>query len=57
MSEQKKRNSRKVLYVEMSPEEHAVLRVEAAITGATMGDIVRSKVIVPLRQKQNLRSS
>jgi hypothetical protein len=45
-------NSRsKSLFIEMTPSEHGVLRVEAAITGSTMGDIVRNRLIMPLKEK------
>lgn len=41
----------KILYVEMSPAEHGVLRVEAAISNTTMCDIVRQRLIAPLAVK------
>jgi hypothetical protein len=41
----------KTVYVEMTPAEHGVLKVEAAIRGMTMCDIVRNELIAPLTRK------
>ena len=43
-----------ILYVEISPGEHRVLRVEAAVTGRKMAEIVRSQLIAPLKEKHKM---
>ena len=48
-------NSRsKTLFVEMTPAEHSVLKIEAAIEGRTMCDIVRSQLIEQLKKKHKM---
>ena len=48
-NERSERN--KTLFIELSPTEHGVLRVESALSGQTLGDIIRERVIEPLMAK------
>lgn len=51
MTKHTKGSRNKTLYIEMTPAEHGVLKVEAAITAMTMGDIIRERLIEPLKAK------
>lgn len=44
-------NKSRILYVEMTPVEHSVLKIESAVSGCTMCDIVRDRLIAPLKEK------
>ena len=54
MTMKTKSEKSKSLYVSLDPSEHGVLRIEAAVTGWTIGDIVRNRLIVPLRKKHEM---
>ena len=51
MKKQTRSERNKVLYIEMTPAEHGVLKVEAAISGRTMGDVIRERLIKPLMER------
>ena len=41
----------KVLFIEMTTDDHAMLKIESAITGKTMGAIIRERLVEPLKAK------
>lgn len=41
----------KTLFIEITPVEHSVLKIESAVSGCTMCDIVRDRLIAPLKEK------
>lgn len=49
MTKNEQRN--KVLYVEITPDEHSVLKIESAVSSKSMGDIIREQLLAPLKAK------